>query len=228
MNHNFIVGTTSGVDPIWRPAQQLIRARGNPCCLIFAETPQKIHVAGQGWVAAASRMRPYLCLEMPQYIAGGESVLTLSGRKIEVEDFGRFWLRAHSNSTGLTPHNNSGEQKPQPHWGGSLKVRVNGCRPIRFVFLQAALKLTTKICWKEQTKVLSSYLMLTLQCDICSWHSCLCPCLSPPRSTTRSCRTKLTRVSSLNKQNSIKATEGQISTALSLNPVKFTMKSGTD
>jgi hypothetical protein len=40
------VGTISGEDPMWRPAQQLIRARGNLCCLPFAETPQKVHVAG--------------------------------------------------------------------------------------------------------------------------------------------------------------------------------------
>jgi hypothetical protein len=41
-----VKGTTPGVDPIWRPVQQLICAQGNLCCLLFPATLQKVHVAG--------------------------------------------------------------------------------------------------------------------------------------------------------------------------------------
>jgi hypothetical protein len=30
---------------LWRPVQQLIRARAKPWCLLVAQTPQKLHVA---------------------------------------------------------------------------------------------------------------------------------------------------------------------------------------
>jgi hypothetical protein len=48
MLHIYTVGkgTTLGMDPIWRPVQQLIRTQDNLCHLLFPATPQKVHLTG--------------------------------------------------------------------------------------------------------------------------------------------------------------------------------------
>jgi hypothetical protein len=134
------LGTTPCVDPIWQLVQQLIRAQGNLCCSLWAETPQTLHVAGMSCICT------YLCLEMLQKMAwqrlfphveleedgGGRRVQSVHNvceeHNLECEVtmlkqwsvLDRFWLGAHSNSTPLTP-----PKKTSLCWGQSTRSCCN-------------------------------------------------------------------------------------------------------